>query len=289
MLWQWRQRPRAAVGGGLSLCLASRACVKTLSIAAFTLVWTHSVEKVDWQEDWRITPGGLRTGAGPRQGFRRRHGAAAGGAAVDGWFQWQPRRAPMPEVVLGNSGAAGEWRLCHDGSCRTLSEIFGHPIGMNVTTMQRAIHSLDFAGAPLRYNDQQSNTGENSMDRLKGKTAMVVGAGSIGPGWGNGKATAVTFAREGAQVFCVDRNGAAAEETVEDHRGRRRQGDGVHRRRLARRRGRGDGRGLPQGLWPHRRARQQCRHRRDGQRGRGDGSRAGTASSRSISRAPISP
>ena len=53
------------------------------------------------------------------------------------------------------------------------------------------------------------------MERLKGKTAMVVGAGSIGPGWGNGKATAVTFAREGAQVFCVDRNAAAARETVE--------------------------------------------------------------------------
>src|SRR5215475_14727447 len=52
------------------------------------------------------------------------------------------------------------------------------------------------------------------MDRLKGKVAMVVGAGSIGPGWGNGKATAVTFAREGALVFCVDRNRAAAEETV---------------------------------------------------------------------------
>src|SRR6201989_3076196 len=52
------------------------------------------------------------------------------------------------------------------------------------------------------------------MERLKGKTAMVVGAGAIGPGWGNGKATAVTFAREGAQLFCVDRNAAAAEETV---------------------------------------------------------------------------
>ena len=51
-------------------------------------------------------------------------------------------------------------------------------------------------------------------DRLKGKIAMVVGAGSIGPGWGNGKATAVAFAREGASVFCVDRNLAAAEETV---------------------------------------------------------------------------
>jgi NAD(P)-dependent dehydrogenase (short-subunit alcohol dehydrogenase family) len=52
------------------------------------------------------------------------------------------------------------------------------------------------------------------MERLKGRIAMVVGAGSIGPGWGNGKATAVTFAREGAQVFCVDRNGAAAEQTA---------------------------------------------------------------------------
>jgi NAD(P)-dependent dehydrogenase (short-subunit alcohol dehydrogenase family) len=52
------------------------------------------------------------------------------------------------------------------------------------------------------------------VGRLEGKTAIVVGAGSIGPGWGNGKATAVTFAREGAQVFCVDRNAAAAEETV---------------------------------------------------------------------------
>jgi NAD(P)-dependent dehydrogenase (short-subunit alcohol dehydrogenase family) len=53
------------------------------------------------------------------------------------------------------------------------------------------------------------------MQRLKDKTTMVVGAGSIGPGWGNGKATAVTFAREGAQVFCIDRNGNAARETVD--------------------------------------------------------------------------
>ena len=48
------------------------------------------------------------------------------------------------------------------------------------------------------------------MGRLQGKTALVVGAGSIGPGWGNGKATATLFAREGARVFCVDRNSDAA-------------------------------------------------------------------------------
>jgi NAD(P)-dependent dehydrogenase (short-subunit alcohol dehydrogenase family) len=48
---------------------------------------------------------------------------------------------------------------------------------------------------------------------LKDKVALVFGAGSVGPGWGNGKATAVLFAREGAKVIGVDVNAAAAEET----------------------------------------------------------------------------
>ncbi len=50
-------------------------------------------------------------------------------------------------------------------------------------------------------------------DRLKNKVAIVTGAGSVGPGWGNGKATAVLFAREGAKVLAVDNNPAAADET----------------------------------------------------------------------------
>lgn len=51
-------------------------------------------------------------------------------------------------------------------------------------------------------------------DRLKGKTALVLGAGSVGPGWGNGKAASVVFAREGARVVCVDHNAEAAQETA---------------------------------------------------------------------------
>jgi NAD(P)-dependent dehydrogenase (short-subunit alcohol dehydrogenase family) len=51
--------------------------------------------------------------------------------------------------------------------------------------------------------------------RLNAKTAIVFGAGSSGPGWGNGKAAAVAYAREGANVVCVDVSGAAADETTE--------------------------------------------------------------------------
>jgi hypothetical protein len=40
--------------------------------------------------------------------------------------------------------------------------------------------------------------------RLKGKVAIVTGAGSVGPGWGNGRAIAARFAEEGARIFAVD-------------------------------------------------------------------------------------
>ena len=50
--------------------------------------------------------------------------------------------------------------------------------------------------------------------RLEGKVAVVTGAGSSGEGIGNGKATSVMFAREGAKVLLVDAMGERAEETL---------------------------------------------------------------------------
>jgi hypothetical protein len=121
--------------GGVSLCLATAGAAKALALTAFTLVWTHSIEKVDWQEDWRVTPAGLELVQARVKGSGAGMEPPPDARLVHGWFQWQPKRPPMREVVLGNSGAAGEWRLCHAGACHTLSEIAGHPIGANITRM----------------------------------------------------------------------------------------------------------------------------------------------------------
>src|SRR6195256_732765 len=55
--------------------------------------------------------------------------------------------------------------------------------------------------------------------RLEGKVAIIFGAGqAAGRTIGNGKAVALLFAREGAKVFCVDINKAAADETAAEIR-----------------------------------------------------------------------
>lgn len=51
--------------------------------------------------------------------------------------------------------------------------------------------------------------------RLEGKVAIVTGAGSRGPGTGNGKATSILFAREGAKVLIVDRVPERVKETLD--------------------------------------------------------------------------
>lgn len=52
------------------------------------------------------------------------------------------------------------------------------------------------------------------LTRFVGKTALVIGAGSVADGIGNGRATAMLLAREGAFVLCADLNLEAAENTV---------------------------------------------------------------------------
>ena len=150
VLWQWRQRARRG-GGGLSLCLASAGVVKTLSIAAFTLVWTHSIEKIDWQEDWRITPRGLELVQARVKGSGAGMEPPPEARLVDGWFQWRPERAAMPEVVLGNSGAAGEWRLC---SRRKMPDAVG-----------------DFWPSDWRkrHNDERLRSGPGSLNHKTGR------------------------------------------------------------------------------------------------------------------------
>ena len=112
----------------MSLCILAGGKVTTLAVAAFTLWWTHSVEKIVWTEHWQVTPSGLVVEQA------RVEGSGAGmdppdGSVFDGsgWV-YHPHVPPQKRVLLGDSGAAGAWHLCADGACRDLGGKGGDPI-----------------------------------------------------------------------------------------------------------------------------------------------------------------
>lgn len=102
----------AALGGAL---------LATLPGSAFSLSWTHSVEKTEWREEWRVTDAGLvltearvrGTGAGMEPGADAR--------LIDGWWVWVPSLPPQEGVTLAASGFTAEHRLCAGSDCRPLS------------------------------------------------------------------------------------------------------------------------------------------------------------------------
>jgi hypothetical protein len=92
-------------------------------VNAFTLAWTHSVEKTRWEEDWTVSAAGLALVQARVAG----HGAGMeppdGAKLVDGFWRWSPAMPPLRELVLRRSGATEDWSLCVDAVCRGFSEL----------------------------------------------------------------------------------------------------------------------------------------------------------------------
>lgn len=95
----------------MSLCVLSAGKLLALGVSAFTLAWTHSVEKTRWEEDWALTQQGLVVTEA------RVQGSGAGmdppeNARFDGtWWRYKPAVPPIPELLLANSGVAGAWTV----------------------------------------------------------------------------------------------------------------------------------------------------------------------------------
>jgi hypothetical protein len=107
------------------LCLAAASLVLALPLQDFTLAWTHSIEKVRWEEDYRIADGKLQlvearilgSGAGmePPPDAVLKHGV----------WHYRPQLAPLAQVRLARSGFVPDYQLCAAGACRPLGAIVG--------------------------------------------------------------------------------------------------------------------------------------------------------------------
>lgn len=108
------------------LCLSAGALSAIVQAASFTLSWTHSVEHITWEEDWRVEDSALvlvearirGSGAGmdPPEGAVLRAGV---------WHYRVARR--VDRLRLSSGSGQPEYRLCVDGRCRSLVEFLGGP------------------------------------------------------------------------------------------------------------------------------------------------------------------
>jgi hypothetical protein len=112
-----------------ALCILAAGKASVVAASLFTLSWEHSVEKVRWEEDWRVTPAGLEIVEARVKGSGAGMEPPEGSTLVDGWWVYAPVIGPVPELVLAASGATSQgWLLCTHDDCMTLGAAAIEPV-----------------------------------------------------------------------------------------------------------------------------------------------------------------
>lgn len=113
----------------MSLCVLAGGKTLVIAASAFTLAWTHSVEKTAWEEDWRVTPAGLELVQARVRGSGAGMEPPEGSVLEDGWWVYAPEVPKVPRLALAASGATvSGWSICADGKCLTVGEEAGPAI-----------------------------------------------------------------------------------------------------------------------------------------------------------------
>jgi hypothetical protein len=104
----------------MMLCLVAGALTVPLLAPSATLAWSHSVEKVLWEEDWRATAAGVELTEARVRGSGAGMEPPPEARLQDGVWAWRPKVPAQQRVLLRRSGATADWRICVNGACRPM-------------------------------------------------------------------------------------------------------------------------------------------------------------------------
>ncbi len=95
---------------------------------AFTLAWTHSIEKTRWEEDYRVQRGAdgapvLQLATARVRGTGAGMEPPPGSVLRQGWYHYAPRYQPQGALRLTRSAYAADYDWCVDASCRPLGAL----------------------------------------------------------------------------------------------------------------------------------------------------------------------
>lgn len=87
-----------------------------------TLRWTHSIEKIAWEEDYRREGEALRLVAARVRGAGAGMEPPAGAVLQDGVWHYRPALPPLPRLELRHSPHAPPYVVCAGGRCRPVTD-----------------------------------------------------------------------------------------------------------------------------------------------------------------------
>lgn len=112
----------------IGLCLGLAGVVwSELPLTDFTLAWTHTIEKIRWEEDYRVTSAGLLLGEARVKGSGAGMEIPDGARLQDGNWHYRRQLPPLQPLRLGRTPEAGDYQLCANGQCQPLSHWLGPP------------------------------------------------------------------------------------------------------------------------------------------------------------------
>lgn len=112
----------------IGLCLGLAGAVwAQVPVPAFTLAWTHTIEKIRWEEDYRVTPQGLLLGEARVKGSGAGMEIPDGAELREGSWHYQRQLPPLQPLRLGRTPEAGDYQLCFNQRCHSMSEWLGPP------------------------------------------------------------------------------------------------------------------------------------------------------------------
>jgi hypothetical protein len=111
--------------GAATLCLILGARNVSLPTDHFTLAWTHSIEKIEWQEDYVLENARLVLTEARIQGTGAGMEPPPEARFDGGWWHYRPNLPPLPQLRLTLSSYTADYRLCWDGRCQPLRSLLG--------------------------------------------------------------------------------------------------------------------------------------------------------------------
>jgi hypothetical protein len=112
----------------IGLCLGLAGVVwAQLPVSSFTLAWNHTIEKIRWEEDYRITAQGLLLAEARVRGNGAGMEIPDDARLENGSWHYHRHLPPLQPLSLGRTPEAGDYQLCFDGQCHAMSQWIGAP------------------------------------------------------------------------------------------------------------------------------------------------------------------